>query len=1240
MTTQINWITSELLLTGATASGNTVNVVNSSFARIVLAAVATDGSKISYTFLDGDLPHGLVFSRNVLNKNDNILNVIPLDLPTGVLQGILDIYEDPNTTNSAKFSFSIKASNDAGLFSIKTFTMVVKFKNAYIPTSSITWITPAGVLGKYPEESYVSTQLKAIDGGKPELEYTVIAGKLTNGLQLYERSIGGETAGCIQGIPVVEKPAAFTEEIGQTFTVRAKNARGEVADRTFTIIINNIGGPKILPISDLPESKIKDTPIFSLGNYYDGYYLDLQLEAIDPNPRAILQWSIIDQPTGSGLPLGISLTTDGKLIGHIEPFVSTAAQAALYWDNIGWDYIPWDCQTPRAQSKTYYFTVRVFDGIQDDIRNYSLFVQAKGLLTVDNDNILIDNDALTVDLDNRHKPYITTLPQDLPEQRHLSNFAFKFDGRDFDGSEIRYAVVNADQGLFDQGTTEMYPLLPEVGFDQGPLTTSETTPPIVAFDQDTGDLPPGVTLDHVTGWLTGHLEEQIEEKRTYTFYIYCYKEMTRISSPDPLTGEVTIISLGRYVSDPVKFTLTVLGDLENVVTWSTPYDLGYMDNGEISEFAVSGSTTAIYKGITEPNYGKVKSLNYRLKEPLPSMLTYGVNGYLKYTTQARSKLPQGLKLLDNGLIVGRTTFEYFSLDGGETTIDNGTILFDYEYIFTITASDETPTHPPTISSDKTFRIRIKDYNKTPYENIYLRALTSPAQRMEFSSLLNDTNIFPPELIYRPSDPWFGKAKDIKFLFAAGMTPSSAAMYIESMSGHHYNKRVSLGEVKTAVALDVNYNVKYEVVYIDALDPQGKVAYAIDRESQVITQYKDLPFSVVYPNSFDNMHKEVGGVGYANRGAIPQWMLNQQEDGRVLGFTRGVILAYTVPGASKLIAYRLQHSENKFEFNSIDFVADRYQLDHVLSKNYDVANHKFYKSPETTFDRLDPLGGQRLYAGTEYTKEVAINDAILSGLHLTTDSEQIQTRVDSAVSAMPHIAVDFAVSKPFDEINGQTLSYILLHGGLDGVATIHTGQYLIFAKQENFTQTPDQLAMIRDPFDSNIFDRMLFDEGILPESYSNKENDGWNVMYGVYDDTTYSSTPYCPTGVVPGWNERLIAGDANVATRVKNQRAGIWKVVVTEENIVFLEFVIETNINEYVQVKNGQSYGDTRLYYDPVVKIGQTVPAYSLLSNKVRNSHDATRFDLGATRFFSNIDIYADPETDDVYLKFPKFNAYY
>ena len=980
------------------------------------------------------------------------------------------------------------------------------------------------------------------------LKYKIISGKLGDGLQMYPN-------GKIQGVPVIEGfPTATTlSKFSQTFTVRVNDIYGNIADRTFNLSIVSIANPEIIP---------KNT---SLGTFYDGYYLDLPLVVIDPNPTAPITWEVIS----GQLPKGVELDANtGVLSGYIEPFYNKEDELILGWSVPGWDYIPWDAPVAAAKSKTYRFTVRVFDGSRYDSSTYTINVQAKSLFTVDSTLISIGSTILTADLDDKHSPFITTKPDDLGAQRQRSNFAFKFEGRDFDGEELRFGVDYFDELTFSQGPWD---------WDELPYVPGEFRPgtgfDLSGFDQTKQALPPGLYLDPVTGWLTGHIGPQIEEEKTYVFNVYCYQA-------DHPTRR----------SRPVQFMLTVLGELYNVIDWITPADLGYIDNGTISELSISAVSSKGHK------------LIYRMLEPLGDPDTLNpADTVVVYKTQARSKLPQGLKLLPNGLIVGRTTFEYFTIDGETTTFDNNNISFDNTFTFTVTAVDDSdPTifiNNGTVSDNKTFTVRINNYNKTPFENIYLRALPTREQRENFDSLISNTDIFPDQLIFRPTDPWFGKATDIKFLFAAGMNPNTAATYIESMQKNHYNKRISLGNVKTAVALDENFNVKYEVVYVEVVDSlttdQKSIAAHIDRTKEVKMTYKTLPFTHVYPNSLDNMKSEVATLGYANRGAIPHWMLNQQEDGRVLGFTRGVVLAYTVPGASKLIAFRLHQYD--VQFNIIDFVADRYQLDHILSKNYDIPAKKFIESEETSFDRIPTVDDFHPYAG----------------------------------------AVRFAVRIPFDEINNRPLTYILDRGGFDGSKSIHSGQLIIFAKQELFTQADDR-GYPKDPFDVNNFDKMKFDEMNVPYHYLT-ENDGWNIETGLWGTKPYGSTPYAPSEIIPGYNEHILNNTEQY--QVANQRGGIWRVVINEERVVFLEFVKEVEINEYVQVNDGETYGSSKLYYDPHIKPGHSVPEYSRLTDHTHDLDNYTRFDSGATRFFTYVDVYEEPEAEDIYIKFPKFNIY-
>lgn len=189
--------------------------------------------------------------------------------------------------------------------------------------------------------------------------------------------------------------------------------------------------------------------------------------------------------------------------------------------------------------------------------------------------------------------------------------------------------------------------------------------------QSAGTLPPGLTLNGSTGYLYGYLPDQGLTQYTYEFAIRAYK-----------TGDPTISSEYNY------YTLLIQSSVDTEPLWITPPDLGTIDNGAISALSVEALQI------------QGRSLQYRLTPGLPC------------------KLPQGLTLLPSGNIVGRVSFNTFTLDGGATTIDNGETTFDMTSEFTVNAfvpSEDQPgysvasiqindggfgyseTYPPTIT---------------------------------------------------------------------------------------------------------------------------------------------------------------------------------------------------------------------------------------------------------------------------------------------------------------------------------------------------------------------------------------------------------------------------------------------------------------------------------------------------------------------------------------------------------------
>lgn len=372
-----------------------------------------------------------------------------------------------------------------------------------------------------------------------------------------------------------------------------------------------------------------------------------------------------------------------------------------------------------------------------------------------------------------------------------------------------------------------------------------------------------------------------------------------------------------------------------------------------------------------------------------------------------------------------------------------------------------------VSVYKTFTIRlIREYN-APYQNLTVQAMPPLNDRILIDNLLNNQEIFVPEYIFRPTDPYFGKATRVTYDHAYGLAPDILDTYVESLYENHYWKNLVLGSIETAQAVDADGNVVYEVVYsriIDNLvnDAGESVAKIVNLAYPIIDPGDgSTVLSQVYPNSLVDMRNQVIDVVGQISSSLPLWMTSKQSDGRVLGFTPAWVLCYTNPGRSRQIAYYIR-SQFGEQLNKVDFKVDRYILDRELSRNWNTVTQDW--TPEanlTTFDRFDTAGYN--FIGTV------------------------------------KIATDLA----FADVNNRTLDYINALGGLDGVISNINNNTLIFVKQEDYSGPPgSSYATIADAwskylisYDSGPFDQTgtEFDEAVvIPNTPVNERMAIWRI----------------------------------------------------------------------------------------------------------------------------------------------------
>lgn len=1020
------------------------------------------------------------------------------------------------------------------------------------------WITKAGDLGIIAERQFYNLRFDVYDADGGALTYSIVGGNLPAGLSLKDD-------GFIEGIPTVRKvfirgvPTDVVEDVTSRFAVRVKTTTGQIADRTFTLTVSGQDAPIITSVQQ------------DLGTHFDGTWFEYQFTATDLD-NDNLTWSV----NSGKLPNGLTLDpATGIISGYLDVAVNEN-YGDPGWVDTQWDAFPWDFGI-KGINQNFQFTMAVTDGKDYALMTYKIFIFSKDIMTADMDVVRADADnIITADTTNKRMPVLLTRPQDLGVILHDNYFAYKFEGKDFDGDNIDYQLFAGDESGFD---------LLGTGFDSVP------------FDQGALIRPPGLNLDTETGWFYGYIPAQALLEQEYQIGIRVVKK----DYPDTYRSKLEI------------FTFTIVGDLGKFVQWTTPTFLGEITNGDVSEFYVEatnglgrelfyriaddhgpgtlswtdygftgdGSTTTFNVGydirkfpvsvmveetILDPSeYTIIQSfveLNVPAGLAIPVTISVKKGDVDSNTSEVYSggKLPQGLKLLPDGLIAGKVSFNGFTIDGGSTTFDvierrtssaTAPTTFDTQYHFTVEVFDAAGD----INTFKTFTIKVNLYNKIPYDNLYAEALLNRHDRTLLTELILDPTVINPDHVYRLADPNFGITNQIKLLVASGIYPASAETMQSAVTRNHYNKRVQLGDIKTARALNDDGTVRYEVVYADVSDdkqtPDGE---STARSTNLGNVYISGGFDpVIYPNSFANMREVIyDAVTQVNKNVLPDWMSSKQEDGTIPGLINAVVLAYTKPGFSKSVAYNIATADTGLE--RFDIVLDRYIWDNNMSENYNLDTQSFTASNETTFDKFANNSGFTLVA-----------------------------------------TVDFAVETPFSLINGKPITEVAALGLIDGITVVSqfVNKTIIFAKQEN---------------------------------YSILTVDAWTDYNSKFAEDSFDSTSFDQARVVPGYFDSV------------NERPGVYKVTINTSNVVELVLQQVINTSEQVNVRiGGQKYGGNQLFLDPSVKTGNSAPDYTKLDDVLEGQQ--TTFDNNGTKFFSFKDVYVVPDENDAYIKWPQLGVF-
>lgn len=760
------------------------------------------------------------------------------------------------------------------------------------------WTQPSGTsLGSFPEENAINIPLPV--SGDAGVTYSVISGAMPGGIYILGNQLTGS-------------PYIVANNTTYKFCIRATK-NGIIADRTFFITITGHNVPLFVTApGGLPIGPAKQ--LYTL----DSTYVSYQIETLDLNVAVGQKLTYFIGSDDGALPNGLTLTATGLISGFVEPFLKlTPADGNGTYDETFFDVVAYDFASrpsdgfdsyqyddvfydynlqsapPTALNANYQFKVTVtdgvnyaqrlfkifvvgtdqfradstsFNGVADDFTSDATYLRAPVWINNRNLGTFRSNNYLTVPLalyDNLDVLFrLETTNEEVYATTYQVNNTDNIEGSVYltitnvSGTPLAGQYLTFDNYL-DGATGRVYRIQSVANLLNNNVRLYLYTPLELAIPNGVpfyigslSELPPGVKFDIESGDLYGQLPYQPAITQTYTFTI---------------TGTRLGDNIRETVNASKTFTITVIGNIDSVITWNTPSDLGTIPANYGCTLAVDATTTVpnaqllyqleSFQTIGSSGNGQLATVYFSNQAIAPfkpgqmilvaDMKPVGYNGLYRVisaTTDSVSfynitqgnqilpgtvsldNLPPGLMLNLDGEITGTVNQYYNSTTGvlGLTTFDNGHVTFDHNkstvdriFTFAVTARDQFNYSSIT----KDFTIKVSTPNAVAYSNIITRPYLKSDQRSLWRSFINNPNIFTPASIYRPSDENFGLQTNLTMLVYAGIQTQMAAAYIGAMGLNHKKKQFRFGSIQKAVAIDPTLNQSvYEVVYVHMIDP--------------------------------------------------------------------------------------------------------------------------------------------------------------------------------------------------------------------------------------------------------------------------------------------------------------------------------------------------------------------------------------------------------------------------------------
>jgi hypothetical protein len=844
---------------GTFNEGNTYkNISGGVDHRIPLPIInGADLTNITFTLISGSLPNGLRLSSHYL---------------------IGTTYEVSRTTIS---TFVIRASNTV-THEISDRTLNVTIEGADAPQ----WVTPEGTLpvGAVPYRTAKIVSAKRLDN------IVTLTTDIPHSF-VFDNIVSVTTS--INDIntqkTTVLRPAFNSGEITEQYNTRISN----------TITYREDGVNFTLRPCNGVVQLLKAPLTFVL----DGTYIDFQLLASDTDLRAGDELEYFIEDNGGELPPGLSLSRTGRITGFIDPILAldiTARDGSF--DVNQFDGYPYDfaviqnisdpnwqqVATPKKLNRFYEFIVSVTDGETITKRTFKIYVVGDDFLRTDNTVMKIGGGAyISYTSDNtylrspiwlnaanlglkRANNYVTVLLSTFDPNPAIGPVDYKLEKYNPDGT-----VSVLPEGLsLDPSNAEIFgfvPYQPAITVDYK-FTISATkydkeNIEVVEVQIVLAELAP-IGQNYIKVNKLGKSDQALIVNDVIRIGQYVYK----INAYEYLANQTyDIIRLNKPLQTVViknfsvsnvyyqilsqlyttrtsskTFTMQVLGEVDSVIHFITPSNLGSVRANLSSELQVEAQTTVTgailtyqqTSGTLPPGVelrangeliGRVTQFgNVVYRSFYKSGKQYMVNDVVKYNGQlykcAYAHTSTGTFIVTNwdkytfaNNVKGLTTY-----DSRTTTFDGFAGTQDRSYTFTILAQDQY--HYSAIKG--TFTVFVQDPDVKLFSNIYVKPFPSLVKRNKFYTFINDLDIFTESKIYRSSDPNFGVQKELKMLIYAGIETLAIRNYVPAFTTNTKRKRFRVGSPKKAVAKNQGSNTAiYEVIYLEIFDEYeiGKIS---------------------------------------------------------------------------------------------------------------------------------------------------------------------------------------------------------------------------------------------------------------------------------------------------------------------------------------------------------------------------------------------------------------------------------